>query len=100
LGFRQTYYDEGDTGHDYKKDKLGMLFVMAGFYYTMEKAGKGRLVLSITETELPVFTYPSITFCYKFKPSKNVIDVLSLISMERWKESGAFLCVYVYLRVS
>ena len=68
---------------------FGISFVIYGFYRTMLKVSQQNILISEEVVVKEKFTYPSITFCYKYKHGgKDVFRNYYPSLYDKWKESG------------
>ena len=68
---------------------LGILCVCYGFYITMSKVKDGHLLVNEKVLVLKKYTYPSVTFCYKFKHgNKAALENYYPYIYEQGKTSG------------
>ena len=69
------------------------LFVCYGFYNTMDKVKQGNVLMKEEVQILPKLTYPSVTFCYKYRHgTKDVMKNYQIYLLDKWKRTGNFLC--------
>ena len=68
---------------------FGIGFLFYGFYRTMLKVSQQNILISEEVVVKEKFTYPSITFCYKYKHGgKDVFRNYYPSLYERWIKSG------------
>ena len=68
---------------------FGIGFVLYGFYGTMVKVNQSHILMSEEVVVEEKYTYPSITFCYKYKHGdKNVLKNYYPSLFEKWKKLG------------
>ena len=71
---------------------FGIGFVLYGFYRTMLKVGQNNVLISEEVVVEDKYTYPSITFCYKYKHGgKDVLKNYYPSLYEKWKLLGLSL---------
>ena len=76
---------------------FGLGMVCNGFYKTMIKVNQRNILLSEELVNEEKYTYPSITFCYKYKyGGKDVFQNYYPYLYEKWKKEG-ILTVQLYL---
>ena len=70
---------------------FGLAFVCYGFYRTMLKVSQRNILIREEVVVKEKFTYPSITFCYKYKHGgKDVFRNYYPSLYDKWKKSGMF----------
>ena len=75
---------------------FGTGFVCYGFYKTMLKVHKGNVLIREEVRVKHKYTYPSITFCYKFKHgTKDVLRNYYPYLYNKWKNSGMFYYIII-----
>ena len=68
---------------------FGIGFVLYGFYRTMLKVSRQNILIAEEVVVKEKFTYPSITFCYKYKHGgKDVFRNYYPSLYNKWKKSG------------
>lgn len=68
---------------------FGFCFVLYGFHGTMVKISQRNILISEEVVVEDKFTYPSITFCYKYKHGgKDVFKNYYPSLYEKWRNSG------------
>ena len=68
---------------------FGIGFVLYGFYRTMLKVSQQNILIAEEVVVKEKFTYPSITFCYKYKHGgKDVFRNYYPSLYNKWKKSG------------
>ena len=68
---------------------IALSFFCRAFHQTMIKAKQGNILIKEEVRVFPRYTYPSITFCYKYKHgSKDALRNYDPYLYERWKISG------------
>ena len=74
---------------------FGIAFVFYGFYRTMLKVSQKNILIREEVVVKEKFTYPSITFCYKYKHGgKDVFRNYYPSLYDKWKKSGMFINLY------
>ena len=68
---------------------FGVGFVVYGFYRTMHKVSQRNILIREEVVVKEKYTYPSITFCYKYKNGgKDVFRNYYPPLYDKWKKSG------------
>ena len=68
---------------------FGIGFVLYGFYGTMVKVNQNHILISDEVAVEEKYTYPSITFCYKYKHGgKDVLKNYYPSLFNKWKKLG------------
>ena len=68
---------------------FGLGMVCNGFYKTMIKVNQRNILISEELVNEEKYTYPSITFCYKYKyGGKDVFQNYYPYLYEKWKKEG------------
>ena len=68
---------------------FGVGFVAYGFYRTMHKVSQRNILIREEVVVKEKYTYPSITFCYKYKNGgKDVFRNYYPPLYDKWKKSG------------
>ena len=71
---------------------FGIGFVLYGFYGTMVKVNQSHILMSEEVVVKEKYTYPSITFCYKYKHGdKNVLKNYYPSLFDKWKHLGKLI---------
>ena len=71
---------------------FGIGFVLYGFYGTMVKVNQSHILISEEVVVEEKYTYPSITFCYKYKHGgKDVLKNYYPSLFDKWKKLGKLI---------
>ena len=71
---------------------FGLGMVCNGFYKTMIKVNQRNILISEELVNEEKYTYPSITFCYKYKyGGKDVFQNYYPYLYEKWKKEGIII---------
>ena len=71
---------------------FGVGFVLYGFYGTMVKVNQSHILINEEVVVEEKYTYPSITFCYKYKHGgKDVLKNYYPSLFDKWKKLGKLI---------
>ena len=71
---------------------FGIGFVLYGFYGTMVKVNQSHILINEEVVVEEKYTYPSITFCYKYKHGgKDVLKNYYPSLFDKWKKLGKLI---------